>query len=132
MLKRMVKKKIVERMKEIVLLTKKGSKKMRYSSCHEFGMKPYIKFGNGINVTSILKTRLHMWEVYGNYKGNYKLQRVCPHCLKEDDTTELLLMCSALGPSLFTVSEIANEENVQLWKQMVERINTNMKWREGR
>ena len=55
-----------------------------------------------------------------------------PHCLKEDDTTEHLLLCSALGPSLFTVSEIANEENVQLWKQMVERINTNMKWREGR
>ena len=75
----MVKRKIIEKMKEIVLATKNGSKKIRFTLCKSFELKPYIKFGGGNNSISTLKTRLNMWEVYGNYKGNYKLPRVYPH-----------------------------------------------------
>ena len=129
-LKAVIKTKIAEKMKSIVIATKNGSKKMRFSSCNTFERKPYVIHGSGKNTIWTIKTRLNMWEVYGNYKGNYKLPRVCPHCDLEEDTTEHLLMCSALGPSQFTTEDLEDESNVELWKQMVERINTNMKWRD--
>ena len=128
--KSMVKMRITEKMNGIAIATKNGSTKMRFSSCSTFQMKSYVKFGDGNNILLTLKTRLNMWEIYGNYKGNYKLSRLCPHCQKEDDTTEHLIMCPALGPTNFVVEHIEEEENVELWRQMVERIRTNMKWRE--
>ena len=72
-LKKMVKTRIRERMQEIVLKAKDGSTKMRFSTCNAFESKPYIKFSSGNNAVMALKTKLNMWEIYGNYKGNYKL-----------------------------------------------------------
>ena len=131
-LKNMVKTRITERMKGIAIATKNGSTKMRFSSCSSFQMKSYVKFGDGNSILQTLKTRLNMWEVYGNFKGNYRLPRLCPHCQKEDDTTEHLILCPALGPTNFAAEDIEDEENVELWRQMLERISTNMKWREAR
>ena len=127
----MVKTRITERMKGIAIATKNGSTKMRFSSCSSFQMKSYVKFGDGNSILQTLKTRLNMWE-YGNFEGNYRLPRLCPHCQKEDDTTEHLILCPALGPRNFAAEDIEDEENVELWRQMLERISTNMKWREAR
>ena len=128
-LKTIVKKNITEKMRNIVLATQRGSKKMRFASCQLFEMKPYIKFGPGKTSIALLKTKLNMWEVYGNYKGNYTLPRMCPHCEQEEDTTEHLVECEALGPTNFTGDDMKDGGNIELWKQMMERIEINMKWR---
>ena len=129
-LKTLVKARIIDRMKGVVNATKNGSTKMRFVSCNSFQMKTYVKFGAGNNVLSIMKTRLNMWEIYGNYKGDYKLPRLCPHCVAEDDTTEHLVVCPALGLTDFTAGDVEEEDNLELWRQILERIRTNMKWRE--
>ena len=67
--------------------------------------------------------------MYDNYKGDYRLPRMCPHCEQEEDTTEHLVECEALGPSCFHREDMKNDQNIELWKQMIERIQVNMKWR---
>ena len=94
-----------------------------------FQLSEYIKWGNGGNVLQTIKTRLNMQEIYENYKGNYELPRVCPHCELKDDTTEHLITCTALGPSNFTAKDLQDDTNTELWRQINERIQANMKWR---
>ena len=49
------------------------------------------------SATQVIKTRLNMIRIYGNYKGDLTLPRPCPLCKMEDDTTEHLVSCQELG-----------------------------------
>ena len=128
--KKTVKKKIAERMTTIMTESKDKFTKMRFLNCEVFELKEYIKWGRGEDALDTLKTRLNMREIYGNYKGNYTLGRTCPYCQEEDDTTEHLICCSAFGPSNFTKEDLCNDKNIELWKQINERVAANMKWRD--
>ena len=128
-LKRTVKERIGERMAQVINESKKTSTKMRFANCAVFRTKDYITYSAGHDVLKTLKTRLNMHEIYGNYKGNYELRRLCPHCREEDDTTEHLLMCPILGPANFSVKDLRNDDNTELWKQINERIGANIRWR---
>ena len=92
-------------------------------------MKQYIVDGGGTDAIKTLKIRLNMHRVFGNYKGDYELPRLCPHCQQEDDTTEHLILCTYFGESSLTEQDLHNTNNIQLWKQINERVDTNMKWR---
>ena len=84
-----------------------------------------------VQVPSIqtLKTRLNMHRVYGNFKGGYEIPRLCPHCLLEEDTTEHLLLCPYFGQTNLSTEDLHDDtKNVQLWKQINERIEYNLKW----
>ena len=102
---------------------------MRFTNGEEFKTKDYITYGSGFDVLQTLKIRLNMHKIYGNYKANYELPRLCPHCQTVDDTTEHLIMCSALGPSTFVREDLENDNNIELWKQINERVAANIKWR---
>ena len=104
-------------------------KKMRFLNCEKFELKEYIKFGNGHDAIQALKTRLNMQEIYGNYKGNYELPRICPHCEEEDDTTEHLITCPVFVPTNIDVDDLQDDGNVELWRQINELVAVNMKWR---
>jgi hypothetical protein len=129
-LKKIVKRKIIERMNATMIDSKRRYKKMRFLNCEDFKLKNYIKFGRGNDALDALKTRLNMREIYGNYKGDYALQRLCPYCEEEEDTTEHLIDCAVFGPSQFTIEDLANEDNIELWKQINEKVAVNMKWRD--
>jgi hypothetical protein len=128
-LKKKVKEQIRKRMARTIKTFQRTSTKMRFINCGEFEIKDYITNGCGFDALKTLKTRLNMHEIYGNYKGNYELSRLCPHCQTEDDTTEHLLMCAALGPSTFIEKDLENDNNIELWRQINERVTANMDWR---
>ena len=128
-LKKLVKKQIVERMNKLMKDSKGRYKKMRFLNCEKFELKEYIKFGNGHDAIQALKTRLNMQEIYGNYKGNYELPRICPHCEEEDDTTEHLITCPVFVPTNIDVDDLQDDGNVELWRQINELVAVNMKWR---
>ena len=128
-LKKMVKEKITKRMQCAINTEKKKSSKMRFLNGDELQLRDYIKWGRGNEVLQTIKTRLNMQEIYANYKGNCELPRLCPHCQLEDDTTEHLVECDALGESNLSQSDLRNDGNTEMWKQLNERIKVNMKWR---
>jgi hypothetical protein len=89
-LKKQTKERIKERM-ERAINESKGTK-MRFIDDGPLEMKGYIAHGGGTIAIQTLKIRLNMlhW-VYGNFKGDLELPRLCPHCHLADDTTEHLL-----------------------------------------
>ena len=113
-LKDIVKKQITERMAATMKEAKKKYKKMRFLNCEEFKLRQYIKDGEGNDAIQALKTRLNMRELYGNYKGDYTLPRLCPYCQKEEDTTEHLVDCSVFGSTYLTQKDLHDDENVEL------------------
>ena len=130
-LRKIVKEKIVNRMRAVMITSKRKFKKMRFLNCENFQLKNYIKFGRGNDVLKALKTRLNMREIYGNYKGDHTLPRMCPYCDEEEDTTEHLIECLVFGETLLTRSDLANDENIEIWRQINEKVAVNMKWRDG-
>ena len=71
-----------------------------------------------------------MIQIYGNYHGDITLQRLCPHCEEEDDTTEHLLSCKVFQSSL-KYDHLKNECNGELWRQILEMVTFNLKHRGG-
>ena len=76
-----------------------------------------------------LKTRLNMLPIYANYKGDLTLDRICTHCNKEEDKTEHLLECEALGNTVLKREDLQNTNNTELWKLMNERTRFNIRCR---
>ena len=130
-LKRIVKERIHERMNRTMIAAKEKYKKMRFLNCDSFELKKYIKFGGGNDALDALKTRLNMREIYGNYKGDFTLPRLCPYCEQEEDTTEHLIECSVFGVTQLNETDLTNDENIKLWKLINEKVAVNMKWRDG-
>ena len=81
---------------------------------------------DGVECLHTVKTRL---PIYGNYKGDTALDTICEHCKKEEDCTEHLLECEALGKSILTRENLKNADNNELWKLINERTRYNLKWR---
>jgi hypothetical protein len=98
-LKTLVKKRINERMLQLV--TESASKKkMRFVRTDGvFSRKLYIQRMKGAEAIKTLKTRLNMIPIYGNYKGDVTVKRTCLHCKMEDDTTEHLISCKVFSNS---------------------------------
>ena len=89
----------------------------------------YLKCLPGTEALKALKTRLNMQPVYGNFKGDLSKPRLCHYCSKEDDTTEHLLQCEVLKTEL-EVMDLFNETDPELWLQINELIEFNLKNRE--
>ena len=79
--------KMTERMTDAV----NNVTKLRFLTVEEeFRKKKYIIDEAGGNLsTQILKVKLNMEPIYGNFKGNIKIKMCCPHlhCRMEFDTT---------------------------------------------
>ena len=102
-LKTLVKKRINERMLQLVTESA-STKKMRFVRTDGvFSRKLYIQRMKGAEAIKTLKTRLNMIPIYGNYKGDVTVKRTCLHCKMEDDTTEHLISCKVFSivPKLF-------------------------------
>ena len=72
-----------------------------------------------------------MIEIYGNYKHDLTLERMCPLCKQEEDTTEHLLSCPAVEQNKITSDQIKNDDNPELWRQINELVSFNMEKREA-
>lgn len=127
-LKRKIKEQIGKAMIDTISQLKMS--KMRFVKKQtEFQRKPYVIKMDATSATQVIKTRLNMIRIYGNYKGDLTLPRPCPLCKMEDDTTEHLVSCQELGINGFTTNDLKEEENIELWKQINETINFNLEKR---
>ena len=128
-LKKKVKDKIDQRMGEIIEKAAKNMTKLHFITEPKLERKEYINETDGMECLHTLKTRLNMLPIYANYKGDLTLDRICTHCNKEEDKTEHLLECEALGNTVLKREDLQNTNNTELWKLMNERTRFNIRCR---
>ena len=132
MTKAELKKKVKERIGASMVMKFKQlqMKKLRFiSDPGVFERRKYLEVMDGKTAVKVLKMRLNMMEVYGNFKGNLYLERLCPLCQKEEDTTEHLITCDAINQNKITPAHLSNEDNIELWRQIIELVDFNMEKR---
>ena len=131
-LKKLVKRQIDSKMMNLVRKETETMKKMRFTfdeKDEEFCTKPYILKMGGTEAIQVLKTRLNLLPIYGNFKGDVYLRRICTHCKENDDTTEHLVECRVFSSKNINSSHLQNSYNIQLWKQVNEIISSNLRLR---
>ena len=125
-----LKKKVKEEIRMITdkMIGKERSKmtKLRFTKDNQFERKQYISTFDGFQAMQTLKTRLNMQPIYANYKADIKMERMCPYCTAEEDTTEHLIECNGLGTTILDKEDLKNTDNQQLWKMINERVNFNI------
>ena len=101
--------------------------KLRFiTSPQQLKRREYIDNMAGSEALKTLKTRLNMQPVYGNYKGDLTKPRLCQYCEEEDDTTEHLVSCNVFGWK-FEKEQLSNEKNTELWLQINQLVDFNLK-----
>ena len=128
-LKVLVKKKIEDRMVKIIKESENMTKLRFVDCCEELTRKEYIRKMKGSEAIKALKTRLNMIPIYGNYKGDVTLPRLCSHCNQEEDTTEHLVSCEVFSNHLINPSHLRDEKNVERWRMINELVDSNMSCR---
>ena len=128
-LKVLVKKKIEDRMVKIIKESENMTKLRFVDCCEELTRKEYIRKMKGSEAIKALKTRLNMIPIYGNYKGDVTLPRLCSHCNQEEDTTEHLVSCEVFSNDLINPSHLRDEKNVERWRMINELVDSNMSCR---
>ena len=94
-----------------------------------FGPKKYILEMDGFSAMQVIKTRLNMLPVYGNFKGDLTLPRLCVWCNEEDDTTEHFLT-SSMGVCNISPGHMQNDDNIELWREINKIVEENITKRE--
>ena len=81
------------------------------------------------SATQVMKTRLNMLPIYGNYKHDLSIPRPCPLCKLEDDTTEHMILCPEVENDGITPEHLKGQENSELWNRINEVIKHNVEKR---
>ena len=102
---------------------------MRFFHPEKFKRQDYVEMMGGFACLATMKTRLNMDRIYGNYKGDLTLDRLCPYCREVDDTTEHMIECPALGETKLCAEDLKNDSNKETWKQLNEKIKFNLEHR---
>lgn len=125
-LKKLIKSKLDERMLKVISCALPQMTKMRFLQPSEiFQRKNYVVQMKGKEAIEALRMRLNMIPVYGNYRGDLNMRRLCPHCEDNDDTTEHILNCEKFH-SMVTSDNIYDDRNIETWKQILEVTNFNL------
>ena len=127
-LKEIIKARIEKKMATVIGEASKRMTKLRFTmgTEAEFKRKEYLMKMNGIESLHTLKTRLNMLPVFSNFKGDITKESVCTHCKKEEDNTEHLVECTALGETFLKKDDLRNSNNIELWKLINERTRYNL------
>lgn len=126
-LKTKLKKLINQSMVNLVKKSLHMSKLRFVNPSDTFGRKQYLLKMDGFSAVKTLKTRLNMLPVYGNFKGDLTLPRICKWCdIEEDDTTEHFLTCTKMGVCNITPEHLRNEDDVELWNLINKTVDENL------
>ena len=102
-------------------------KKLRFvRRPQKFERKKYLSEMDGKAAMQVIRTRLNMLPIYGNFKGDVTLPRLCPWCEEADDTTEHILTCKEFGVCKFEPSQLSCEDDIYLWQKVNSVIKINM------
>ena len=125
-LKTLVKKRINNRMQQVISECK-NMKKMRFvAESQEYSRKQYLIKMKGSDALKVIKTRLNMINIYGNFKGDVTLRRLCVPSQQEDDTTEHLIACKVFSNIIISTDHLFNDSNHEMWRDINELIDCNL------
>ena len=128
-LKKLIKIKLNERMIQLISCAQPQMTKMRFlQTSDSFNRKDYVLQLKGEEAIQAMRIRLNMIPIYGNYRGDLNMKRLCPHCLVNDDTTEHILNCEVFQ-STISSADIYNDNNIETWKQILEVTDFNLNHR---
>ena len=128
--KKAVKEGIKKKMEEEITNEVKSKTKLRFiTQPVVFGRAAYITDLPGEEAIKVLKIRLNMVDVYGNYKGDLSKRRKCPHCNEESDTTEHLIRCQIGGEKGVEETTLYSTE-ISGWKDILRVVDMNFLGRE--
>ena len=128
-LKKEVKKQVKNKMELEITEKLSESSKLRFIATPVvFERAGYFNDLSGDEIIQVLKIRLNMVDIYGNYKGDLTKCRKCPHCRLEEDTTEHLVECDAvigekIGRETLTSNATAG------WKDILKIVDINLSGR---
>ena len=106
-------------------------KKMRFVRKQTtFNKREYVEEMDANSAIQVMKTRLNMLPLYGNYKHDLTIPRPCPLCKLEDDTTEHMILCREVENDNITPADLLSQEDIELWNQINEVIKHNIEKRE--
>ena len=125
-LKNTIKKLINASMVTTVIDSLKMSKLRFVKPPESFCAKKFLVEMDGFDAIQVIKTRLNMIPIYGNYKGDLTLPRLCTWCEIEDDTTEHILTCSKMAVCNITPEHLQNDDNPDLWKVINTIVEANL------
>ena len=94
-----------------------------------FNRNEYVVEMDASSAIQVMKTRLNMLPIYGNYKHDLSIPRSCPLCKGEDDTTEHMILCPEVENDNITPEDLTSQENTELWSQINELIKHNVEKR---
>ena len=83
-LKKLLKDKINEEMKKMVEKAAGNMTKLRFIKVDNFERQKYIYELKGHECIQAIKTRLNMLPIYGNYKSNLTLNKMCRYCNQQE------------------------------------------------
>ena len=129
-LKKLIKTKLNQRMVALLTASIPLMTKLRFlhvPEANNFDRKQYIIYMKGKEAVDALRIILNMVVVYGNYRGDINMSRLCPHCKARDDTTEHLVDCVSFH-SMVTSKDLYRNNcfNKETWRQILEVVTFNM------
>ena len=129
-LKKKVKEAVKGRMVEEVKREVEESSKMRFIvPGNVFEQAEYVGELPGDEVVEVLKVRLNMVNIHGNYKNDLTKRRFCPHCMNEKDTTEHLIRCPAIGDEETWEKKDLVRTDASSWRGIMNTIRKNVETR---
>ena len=128
-LKKQVKESVKRRMEEEISREAEKSSKLRFlTQPITLECADYINELPGDEAVDVLKLRLNMVNIHGNYKGDITKKRWCPHCEERRDTTEHFITCSKIGGNE-AGEEVLYTKDAVSWKGVMNEIRTNLERR---
>ena len=89
----------------------------------------YVNEMVGDDVVEIMKIRLNMMDIHGNYKTDLTKKRLCPHCTQHKDTTEHLITCSAIESKDRWEETDLGLTDAENWKGLLDTVRRNIETR---
>ena len=129
-LKKKVKEAVKGRMEEEISKEAGRSSKLRFiTQPITLERADYINELTGDEAVDVLKMRLNMINIHGNFKGDITKKRRCPHCEEEKDTTEHFITCSKMEGGREKGEEVLYSKEACKWREVMNVIRMNLERR---
>ena len=126
-LKKTIKDEIRSRMQNEIAVEVNANSKLRFlSKRDQYERAEYVNEMAGDEVLEILKIRLNMMDIHGNYKTDLTKKRLCPHCTRHKDTTEHLITCSAVESKENWEEKDLGRTDAESWKGLLDTVRRNI------
>ena len=95
---------------------------LRFLKQDQLERKQYIEKCSSYLTQKIIPVRLNINKTKENFRGQQDNSK-CRLCGKENETTEHLLGCSAMGTNFIDTTYLKQVDDIQMWEGIVDRVD---------